>query len=367
LLAVHAIYTDFKKAFDMVDHQVLITKLSNYGVCGPLIDWFSSYLSNRVQQVRVKGYLSGKYDVRCGVPQGSHLGPLLFTIFINDIGDGITSNFCLFADDLKLYRSIKDDNDCSALQSDLFYLSEWCFRNNLSLNEEKCYYMVFSRGEGVEGHYTLNGSSLERTHSVRDLGVILDSKLSFTDHIAHITLKVNKLMGFIVRVGGDLSIESLKLLYMAYVRAPLEYASVIWCPNYQIHIDRLEATQKRFVRYVRHRLYGKGIKLSSEQTLTYLGLDALEFRRRQNDLCFFFKTVNNLIDSSHILSQFNFHVPYRQLRSSAVLETNFSRTVYGQSSPINRITRLVNEACNRIDFFNMSLKSFKKCMSSVYC
>lgn len=113
---VHAVYTDFSKAFDRVNHDILLQKLDAIGVRGNALKWINSYLVGRKIQVRVDGHLSSNYDVKTGVPQGSHLGPILFNIFINDIGVNFNSEYLLYADDLKIYRRITSNSDSQALQ-----------------------------------------------------------------------------------------------------------------------------------------------------------------------------------------------------------------------------------------------------------
>lgn len=132
---VHAIYTDFSKAFDVVDHNILISKLSLLGVHGSLLRWFESYLRNRSQMVVIAGYRSDKLTISSGVAQGSHLGPLLFVIFINDALRLLNYSKGLFyADDLKVYKEIKNVEDTRLLQSDVDTVFQWCEANRMNLN-----------------------------------------------------------------------------------------------------------------------------------------------------------------------------------------------------------------------------------------
>ena len=140
------IYTDFSKAFDSVNHSVLIAKLKIYGITDQLLTWLSSYLANRFQQVKINGFLSNKIPVPSGVPQGGHLSPLLFALFILDIG--ACFKYCkyqLFADDLKMYANVKTINDQYKIQEDLNRFCDWCHSNGLKLNIAKCFKMSFSR------------------------------------------------------------------------------------------------------------------------------------------------------------------------------------------------------------------------------
>lgn len=142
---VHAIYTDFSKAFDRVNPNILIAKLERFGVRGSLLDWFKDYLTDRSSYVAFNGSNSSQFVPVRGVPQGSILGPLLFLIFINDLPNYIHSDILLFADDAKIFRKISSLDDCTTLQTDLDRLSLWCSMNQLDLNVSKCSSVCFSR------------------------------------------------------------------------------------------------------------------------------------------------------------------------------------------------------------------------------
>ena len=142
----HTIYTDFKKAFDLVPHHLLLHKLSKqFGVEGVLFNWFKSYLDGRKQRVIINGVTSDWYNVTSGVPQGSILGPTLFLLYVNDISKCIrNSELLLFADDAKLFKEIRSHNDCLFLQKDVDAFSLWCNTWCMQLSIEKCFHMNFS-------------------------------------------------------------------------------------------------------------------------------------------------------------------------------------------------------------------------------
>jgi hypothetical protein len=136
---VDVIYTDFEKAFDKVNHSLLLIKLKSFGFNDPLLSWFESFLTNRVQAVKYENHISDQINILSGVPQGDHLSPLLFSIFINDIQKIITNSNCLlFADDTKIYKKIECFDDALKLQEDLINLYHWCIENDMSLNIDKC-------------------------------------------------------------------------------------------------------------------------------------------------------------------------------------------------------------------------------------
>lgn len=135
---VDTIYTDFSKAFDMVDHRLLMIKLRDFGISSLLLEWFKSYLTRRTQCVVIGSARSFITSPSSGVPQGSVLGPLLFLIFVNDLALQLNSKSLQLADDLKISRKIKSAHDCLMLQNDVDILRRWCAVNRIKLNSEKC-------------------------------------------------------------------------------------------------------------------------------------------------------------------------------------------------------------------------------------
>ena len=142
---IDVIYTDFEKAFDRVNHSLLIYKLKLYGFRDPLLSWLNSFLINRIQVVKYENCISNSINVLSGVPQGDHLSPLLFSFFINDINKVLNYSKCLlFADDTKIFKKIKCIDDSLELQADLDNIYKWCIRNGMSLNIDKCSIISYS-------------------------------------------------------------------------------------------------------------------------------------------------------------------------------------------------------------------------------
>lgn len=177
---VHSIYTDFRKAFDLVNHNCLLHKLAELGIHGSLLRWCESYIRNRSQLVNIQGFKSRVHMVPSGVPQGSHLGPFFFLVYINNIKHVIQSKFKLYADDLKVYRAVEDHSDIMALQSDINAIYKWSTQNYMHLNLQKCNFIKFTRKRvPFQATYFINNTPLQEVNTVRDLGIILDSALSF--------------------------------------------------------------------------------------------------------------------------------------------------------------------------------------------
>ena len=143
---VDSVYTDYSKAFDRVDHGLLKRKLIKWGFSPRIVSWIYSFITNRVQTVKIYNFVSRDISVNSGVPQGSHCGPILFTIFVNDLFDCIKYSHCLmFADDMKIFKAINNHDDHLRLQCDLNEIYEWSLLNKLELNIEKCHSISFTR------------------------------------------------------------------------------------------------------------------------------------------------------------------------------------------------------------------------------
>ena len=217
--------------------------------------WLKSYLRNRRQYVCFNNRNSSEFTVNSGVPQGSHLGPTLFLIFINDIVEtlGIDVFISLFADDLKIAVAVNSMEDSLRLQRAIDRLKIWCDTNDLHLNLNKCSVMSITNKQAaniITNNYYYGNHTFERVSEQRDLGVIVDSKLNFIGHINMIVNRARSTLGFIKRFCYDIdNLDSLKLLYNALVRSVLEYCSVVWMPYHSVWIDAIESIQKQFTMF----------------------------------------------------------------------------------------------------------------------
>jgi ribonuclease P/MRP protein subunit RPP40 len=290
--------------------------------------------------------------VPSGVPQGSVLGPLLFSIFINDIGLNLRSLHCLFADDLKLYKISRHQTDMVELQLDLNDLNTWCEDNDMILNAAKCQVINFSRKiSPTTPIYILNNCPIPLKSVIRDLGILLDSKLTFTLHYDTIICKANRTLGCVKRYAKYFSnLSTLTTLFMSLVRSTLEYGSVIWTPYYKIHVDRLEKVQHRFFKFIRWKLPSQ-ISHSYSLSMCYLGLATLDVRRKYFALCFMYKIIHNLIDVIDLTQLLNFYVPQFPARNVPTFKLQHCRTNYMLYSSLNSLLRVCNMYADSIDLF----------------
>lgn len=362
---VDVIYTDFAKAFDRVDHGILLDKLTACGFTEKAKRFIKSYLAIRTLYVSYKGFVSHKFVATSGVPQGSNLGPLLFLLFINDLCETLTCNKLCYADDLKIFASIKTGNNCEYLQQQLNIIQSWCEHNKLYLNVKKCKVMRYTRKHNVvEFPYYVLNDILEVTNSVRDLGVTFDSTLSFSIHISTIVSEAFKSYGFIVRNCRNFTdIKPLIILYFAYIRTKLEYASIIWYPLYECHKTSIERVQRKFLKYLAYKIDGVYPERGVSNTILCerMHFVSLESRRICASLSFLYKLLHNKIDCINILNMINIHVPKGSTRFTVAFRCSRARTNILLKSPIYVMCSNYNNICNRCDIFYCTLQELTKC------
>ena len=247
-----AIYIDLSKAFDALNHEILLYKLNVYGVRGHALQWFTSYLSNRKQLVKVNDCNSDYVTINTGVPQGSILGPLLFLIYVNDLTrSSQIASFILYADDTNLFFSDKDVNSLiQKANTELEKVCHWFRANMLQLNSSKTKFMVFNRGKPLDRNVELkiDQEPIIKVDSVNFLGVILDDQLSWDKHILHITTKVSRNIGIMSKVRSFLPEHILRVLYCTLILPFFDYCNIIWGRARQKRMNRLFLLQKRAIR-----------------------------------------------------------------------------------------------------------------------
>ena len=243
------------------------------------------FLFNRYQRVCINKKFSNWTQVTSGIPQGSVLGPILFTIFINDIPSGIKSYMKIFADDTKIYNDIRNS---TVLQNDLDKLVGWSKKWLLPFNIEKCKVIHYGK-KNVDLEYFMDNRLLLQDTTIKDLGIVFDKDLKFDQHINIITSSANGRIGIIKTAFHKIDCEGFLILYKSIIRPILEYCVSTWSPHLRKHEIALETIQRRATRIVPRLAH-----LSYPKRLEKLKLDTLYFRRRRSDLVQVYRIVNDI-------------------------------------------------------------------------
>ena len=351
---VDSVYIDFAKAFDTVPHNLIIKKFNHIGLPSWLTDWLYSYLSDRKAFVRLNSVSSRTFDITSGVPQGSVLGPLIFIIYVNDLCEQLSSSKLSFADDLKFFRAVTSPADCAAIQDDIDRLSVWCSDNGMRVNTKKCKIITFTRSNDFILHdYNIEQNPLERVTSICDLGVTIDSKLRFNEHMSIISAKAYTMVGFIRRHAACFTdIYCLKILFCALVRSILEYASPVWSPVNVTQIILIERVQRTFMRFALRQLpWNDPVNLPNySDRCKLINLETLAARRTKQQRLFIFDLISGNVDCPELLMQIPWNVPPRRFRNSPLLAIPFHRTNYGCNNCFTLCLRLFNDICCEFEF-----------------
>jgi hypothetical protein len=291
--AMKVLYTDFSKAFDSVNHRILIKVLHRFGFGIQVVDWIENFLSNRCQQVCIGNSISDPLEVLSGVPQGSVIGPFLFVLFINGISGCLSSEIVglsIFADDCKFYS--KSPND---LQLTINSLDNWVDLHQLKLAPHKCFILkIKKKAVQDNSQYWIGNHLLEEHVSVKDLGIFVCQNMDWSVHINHICHKAATKSYQVLKSVRSKNLWTLTKLFTTYVRPLLEYNSPVWSP-YQINeITLLERIQRHYTKKIFERC---NIPFASyEDRLYKLNLLSLKNRRKLFDQIIMYKLVNNIHD-----------------------------------------------------------------------
>jgi ribonucleases P/MRP protein subunit RPP40 len=264
-----------------------------YGINPNVCAWVEDFLTNRCQRVTVNNCMSDWLPCTSGVPQGSVLGPTLFNLYINDLPDCIHhSDILLYADDAKVFKQIECRLHCVLFQQDIDSIANWCALWQLTLNVSKCVFVRFGLVDRPSCDYYISGVRLQKSVSTKDLGVVFDSKLSFSEQCHTVANKgftrVNMLLRCFHSRDRDLQIR----LFNAFVRPILEYGSPIWSPHLKQDITVIERVQKHFTKCLR------GLSnLTYAERLSKLNQSSLQMRRIRTDLIFLYKILHGLVDT----------------------------------------------------------------------
>ena len=364
------IYLDFAKAFDKVDHEVLLAKVRSYGISGKVYKWIEAFLADRRQAVVINGSLSYLAEVISGVPQGTVLGPILFLIYINDMGDCALHSFLsTFADDTRISGRVDSDSDVDKTQADLNQVIEWSSSNNMLLHEQK--FELLCHKSSRPGHfltelpyvselyqYSTSKGTITQKSLVKDLGVNVHESLSWTPHINIIADSARKMASWVLSVFKDRSKETMVTLYTSMVRSKLEYCCPLWDPTSIEDIRTLETVQRSFtsrITSVKHLDYWERIKC--------LNLQSLQRRRERYSIIHMWKVLHH-ISPNDLGIQFSTSSRLgvkAKIPSPPTSSTRATKTMYDRSFAVRgpRLWNLLPESVNSIT----TLEPFKIALS----
>lgn len=270
---------DFKKAFDLIDHSILINKLSNYGINAHILNWICNFLTNRNQRVKLATDCYSEWkSVKAGVPQGTKLGPWLFIVMINDLNPSLANGIFKYVDDTTLHEVIAK-NQSSNAQEMITEVENWSTVNKLELNLKKCKELriSFSRTPSSHDNVTINGSTIEVVGSINVLGVTLQNNLKWNSHVSNIVKKASKRLFFLIQLKrAGVSTDELVKFYRACVQPVLLYACQVFHYSLPKYLNiTLERVQKRALRII------FGYDLHYSELLDLSNLSSLENRRAE--------------------------------------------------------------------------------------
>ena len=290
---VRFVFCDISKAFDRVWHKGLLHKLERAGICGSLHKWFESYLTDRSQQVCIKGVKSDPLFINAGVPQGSILGPLLFILYINDITEEVTIPIRLYADDSTMF-TIGNNAETMAkdLNENLSHISKWAEKWRVNFNAKKTVSVTFCRRKPDHNvPLYLNGTCIVDKDTHKHLGCTLQSNGRWNKHVEEITNKCQRKLDMLKGLRRKLDRKSLETLFTAYIRPVFEYSSSVWTNCNEGQKQRIEELQRTGIRAITGAIRGTPHHKLYQETGW---VNTFERRCRKN-LTVYFKINNNLV------------------------------------------------------------------------
>ena len=324
-----SIFLDFAKAFVCVNHNVLLSKLSFYGIRGIANRWFSSYLSSRRQYVFVNNHCSSTLPVGTVIPQGSNLSSLLFLIFINDLPN--SSNFfrfTLFADDSTLNCPVQKNNIVGTAQrinAELAKVTNWLSANKIKINVDKTKYVLFSIREcAAFPDLKMCNESIGRVDHVRFLGVLIDQHLTFEKHVDMLSVNLSRCIGIFSKLNQFIPVYIMKTLYFSLFHSLLNYCTEAWCGTSQFQLNRIKILQKKAIRCINRLPY------LAHTTPFFISMNIMTFDQicKFKSILYMYKTIN-LNHDNHLLNLVILNNPTHN--HSTRLQFNFTLPLYRKS------------------------------------
>ena len=356
--SVISVFVDLKRAFETIDQDILLEKLKAIGVRNREFMWFKSFLTNRKQRTVIGSAISNEVDVNIGLPQGSVLAPILFNIYINDIKKVLNfSTIKLFADDALITISGSDIVDINQkLQQDLDSLFKWLCINKLKINIEKTKYMIISRKTNIEDiELKINNQIKQKVKSIVYLGIQIDEKLDFNDHIEYTIRKIAKQIGFLKRSCKYLSKKYKIMVYKSIIEPLFIYCPTVFFIMKDSQIAKLQVLQNKAMRFILVKPFDTHIREMLE-SLNWLNIKQLIYFHTMK---FIYKVINGqLPDYLKNLIKYNFEAHNRNLRNNNDFKLPHFRTESDKNNLFYKGLKCFNELPNEIK--NNNFVRFKK-------
>ena len=319
---VLGIFLDLSKAFDTIDHSILLQKLNHFGIRGIAHKWFSSYLKGRTQQVEISNVLSNSKKIELGVPQGSILGPLLFLVYINDFSNSVhAGKSIMLADDTNVfftsncYKSLYE-----TANKDLENINNWLVANKLTLNISKTKHVIFrTTNSKTPAHFKLllRSQEIDRVNTIKFLGLIVHENLSWKPHMQYLLNKLRINYGIIRKASSCLNSKTLLVLYYTMIQSHIMYCICTWCNGNKTLLSNIQRSANKFIRMI-FQLDQRASVKSEMQENNILSIDQL---MQHETACFMFKYITKALPNAFS------NIFHENLIQTNQLDTN-NRTSY---------------------------------------
>ena len=335
-LEVRGIFRDMSKAFDRVWHEGLLFELKRLGLSGKYYGLIKSFLRNRHQRVVLNGQSSKWSSIKAGVSQGSIIGALLFLVYINDLPNGLLSNPKLFVDDTSIFSVVKDHlNSSNKLNEDLSKISQWAYQWKISFNPDvskQAQEVIFSRKKNISNHPAVffNNLPINRKSTQKHLGLLLDEKLIFSEHINEKLKKVTKSINLLRKLNLTLPRSSLLIIYKSFIRSHLDYGDIVDDqPNNSSLSEKIESLQYNAALAITGAIKGS----SKGKLYQELGFESLKDRRWMRNVAIYTRSYNQ----SDLPISMICYLHYKDLNESKVSFSNCCVERKSSKTPFYRI------------------------------